>query len=65
MTSNLDIYRTAKLLIDQHGKDAAFHAGMMVDELLDKGDLDGRAVWRQVLAAIEELQKVAPEGPVQ
>ncbi len=64
MTSNLDIYRTAQLLIDQHGDDAILEAAMRADEMLDKGDLDGRAVWRQVLAAIEELQKVAPEGPV-
>jgi hypothetical protein len=64
MTSTLDIYRTAKLLIDQHGEDAAFHAGMRVDEMLDKGDLDGRAVWRRVLAAVEELQDVEVEGAV-
>jgi hypothetical protein len=64
MTSDLDIYRTAKLLIDQHGEDAALHAGMRGDELLDKGDLDGRAVWRRILAAVEEMQDVAAEGQV-
>jgi hypothetical protein len=64
MISDIDIRRTAKLLIDQHGENAAFHAGMRVDEMLDKGDLDGRAVWLRVLAAVEELQSVAVEGPV-
>jgi hypothetical protein len=62
MTSDIDIYRTAKLLIDQHGEDAAFHAGMRVDEMLDKGDLDGRAVWLQVVDAIKELQNAVLGG---
>ena len=36
---------------------------MRVDELLDKGDLDGRAVWVRILAAVEELlSKERPEG---
>jgi len=34
------------------------------DEMLDKGDLDGRAVWLRVMEAIKELQDVTPEGPV-
>jgi hypothetical protein len=41
---DLDIYRAASVLIDQHGADALIEAAMRVDELLDKGDLDGRAV---------------------
>ena len=33
------------------------------DELLDAGDMDGQAVWKQILAAIEELlSKEALEG---
>ncbi len=45
MTSALDIYRTAKLLIDQHGAEAPIHAAMQADAMLEKGDMDGRAVW--------------------
>ncbi len=44
MSSGLDIWRSAKLLVDQHGADTPTHAAMRIDELLDKGDLDGRAV---------------------
>jgi hypothetical protein len=55
MTSNLDVYRSANELIKQHGDDARFHAAQMIDEMLDKGDLDGQAVWKQILSAIEEL----------
>ena len=31
MTSDLDIYRSAKLLIDRHGDDAVIEAAMMAD----------------------------------
>ena len=37
------IYRSANLLIDQHGGEAPIHAAMRADEFLDKGDLDGAA----------------------
>ena len=45
MTSDIDIYRSAKVLIDQHRDNAAIHAAMRADEMLDQGDLDGRNVW--------------------
>jgi len=55
MTSDLDIYRTANELIKQHGDDALIHATKQADELLEAGDVDGQAVWMQILAAIVEL----------
>ena len=61
----VDIYRTANLLIQQHGNKASIQAAMMADEMLAKGDLDGKAVWLQVIKAIEELQATEPEGAVQ
>ena len=48
MTSGLDVYRSAKLLIDQHGEAAAIEAAMIADAMLGKGDLDGAAVWRSI-----------------
>ena len=59
MTNNLDVYRSAKLLIDQQGEAAALEAAMKADAMLDRGDLDGAAVWRRIVAAINELQRVA------
>ncbi len=56
MTSDLDIYRSANELIKQHGEDAPLHAAMRADELMEAGDMDGRAVWLRILKAIEELQ---------
>ena len=64
MTDDKDIYtyRTANELIKQHGEDAPIHAAMRADELLDAGDMDGQAVWKRILAAVEELQsKELPE----
>ena len=55
MTSDLDIYRSAKLLIDQHGEDAPIFAAMQADKCLAAGDLDGKVVWMRVIEAIEEL----------
>ena len=37
MIPELDIYRAAKLLIDQHGEDAPIRAAERADELLEAG----------------------------
>ncbi len=62
MTSDLDIYRTANVLIREHGQDAPIHAAMRADELLEAGDLDGCAVFKRLLRAVEELLRAEP-GP--
>ncbi len=60
MTDDLDIYRSAKVLIDQHGEHAILEAAMRADELLDLGDLHGRRVWMAIRAAVRELQRERP-----
>ncbi len=63
MTSDLEIYRSAKLLIDRHGDDAVIYAAMRGDQMLEQGDLDGLAIWNRILRAIEELRAgKRPEG---
>ncbi len=62
MISDLDIYRTAKLLVDNHGAEAPIHAAMNADAMLDKGDMDGKAVWLRVVKAINELLRSGPES---
>ncbi len=62
MVSDLDIYRSAKLLVDRHGDEAPTHAAMQADAMLDKGNLDGAAVWRRIVGAINELLADAPAG---
>jgi len=57
-----DIFRAAKMLIDQRGADAPIRAAQRADELLEEGDVDGVAVWRRILEAIDELQRGRREG---
>ena len=33
---------------------------MKADAMLDEGDLDGAAVWRQIVTAINEIQRAEP-----
>lgn len=60
MTSDLDIWRTANILVKQHGDDAEIVAAQRADELLDKGDLEGQRVWKRIVAAVRELQRNEP-----
>ena len=60
MIPDLDIYRSANLLVQQHGEDAPIHAATRADAMLEAGDLGGLAVWKRILRAEEELQKVEP-----
>ncbi len=65
MTSDIDIYRTASVLIREHGEEADFVAAQRADSFLDAGDMDGLAAWKRVLAAIKEIQREEPrEGEV-
>ncbi len=63
MTSDLDIWRSANVLVKQHGRDAPIEAAMRADAMLEKGDLDGYAVWKRIVKAVEELlSKERPAG---
>ena len=53
MTSDLDIYRSASVLVKHHGQDAPIRAAMRADAMLEKGDLDGYDVWKRILRAVE------------
>ncbi len=52
MIPGLDIYRSAQLLVKQHGQDAPIHAAMRADAMLEAGDLEGWAVWKRILRAV-------------
>lgn len=60
MTSDLDMYRAAHLLIRQHGEDAPIQAAMRADRMLEIGDLDAQAAWKRILKAIDDLLAVEP-----
>ncbi len=65
MVDDLDIYRSTNELIEQHGEDAPIHAAMRADELMETGDMEGRAVWLRIVKAIEELQSEERPGDVE
>ncbi len=46
--SDIDIFRSAKLLVDQHGAEAPIEAALHFDAMLEKGDLDGQRVWLRI-----------------
>ena len=62
MIPDLDIYRSANLLVKRHGVDAPIQAAMRADPMRDKGDLDGHAVWKRILRAVEGLQGRVPKS---
>ena len=57
MIDDPDIFRAAKMRIDQHGDDAPIRAAQRADTLLDEGDVDSAVVRRRILEAIEELTR--------
>ena len=56
MMTDLEIWRAALLVTEQHGEGAAVHAARRADELLDEGDFEAAAVWRAIVRAIAELR---------
>ena len=40
MIPDLDIWRSANLLVKRHGEDAPIHAAMRANAMLEKGDMD-------------------------
>ena len=61
MTSDLDIYRTASVLIREHGEYAVLEAAQRAGAMLEKGAIDGQRVWKRVLAAVKDIQHKEPE----
>ena len=57
MTSDLDIYRSANVLIRAHGEEATIAAAQRADAMLEKGDLEGFAVWKRIVRAVEEIER--------
>lgn len=56
MLSDLDIFRSAAVLIEHHGADAKLEAARRADAMLAKGDIDGYGVWLRIVRAIDTLQ---------
>jgi hypothetical protein len=56
----IDIWRSAHLLIKEYGEEAAFIAAKRSDAFLDQGDPAGFRAWHKIARAIESLQSGKP-----
>ncbi len=60
MIPDIDIWRCAQLMVNNHGDEAAIEAAMMADEWLAKGNIEAQRVWLRIAKAIDELRTVKP-----
>lgn len=58
--SDIDIWRSANLLIKQHGDKAWTEAVLRYFEMKRAKDLDGVKVWRRIARAISEFTDPGP-----
>ena len=57
MSMDADIYKAAKLLIDQHGSDAGEYAATRCEQRKREGDAGAAFAWEQILKAVADLQR--------
>jgi hypothetical protein len=62
VTEEIDIWRSAKLLLDKHGTDAELQAAQQIDAMIARGDSRGESAWKRILSAIKELQRIDWRG---
>ena len=55
MTSDLDVFRSAKLWLDRHGDTAVAEARRRVAELQAAGEREGADVWLRIIVALGTL----------
>lgn len=60
MVTEIDIWRSAKQLVDQYGEDASLEAAIRADRMLEQGDLDDLAgiIWTD-----RDQNDAGPAGP--
>lgn len=51
----IDLWRAADMMMKLYGEDAALHAAMRADALLDQGDTEGFFTWKRIARAIDDL----------
>ena len=59
MPDEIDIFRSANLLIDQLGESALTFAAQQAVACWERGNLDGKAVWLRVIRAMMARGMVA------
>lgn len=57
----IDIWRTASILIKEYPDDADLVAARRADALLERGDPEGCRTWLRITAAVEALRRHKPQ----
>ena len=58
--SDLDIYSSAQLIVDQYCDDAPIFAASQADKMLERGHLESMAGWHRIMAAVRVLLRPQP-----
>lgn len=58
--TELDIWRSANILLKRCSGEAVFIASKRADWLLDQGDVQGCSIWGRITNAVAELEGKAP-----
>jgi hypothetical protein len=62
MIDDPDLFRAAELLVEKYRDNAGIRAAQRANKLAGSGNIEASALWRQIVAAIEELQHGRREG---
>jgi hypothetical protein len=62
VTSQLEIYRTANVLIQQFGDEALSIATKRASALSEQDDIEGAATWLAIIRAVKVLARPLPRG---
>jgi hypothetical protein len=64
MVEPLDIWRAAKEMVKHYGDLAVIECAMRVDDMNDRGDTEGEAVWKAIRRAAKSLIEDGPPTDV-
>jgi hypothetical protein len=59
-----DIWIAANSLIRRHGNEASLRAAARADKLAALGDEGGYALWKQIVRAVIDLERMDLRGPI-
>jgi len=63
MIPDIDIWRSARVMLKRYGDQAAKEADDRAGQLLEQGDRDGAAVWCRIRDAIVQWEAIGRQGP--
>ena len=58
--TDLDICRSANILLKLYGAESVFIASKGADALLDRGDVQGCSAWVRIAKAVTDLERKQP-----